>query len=116
MRESLQKNTWAVQCLVQTFRCESPSLAISASFYIILSLTSQYRQYRSSTATLPVTYHRESIYVNLLPQALKAGELMTTGWYAPSKGKYADLEGGEGGPCGETGRLDQLGVRKGLWI
>ena len=51
-------------------------------------------------------------------QALKAGELMTTGWYAPSKGKYANLEGGEGGPCGETGRLDhwtsldQLGLQR----
>lgn len=42
-------------------------------------------------------------YFSIIDKALKAGELMTTGWYAPSKGKYANLEGGEGGPCGETG-------------
>ena len=55
----------------------------------------------------PVTFER--IFRWQSWQALKAGELMTTGWYAPSKGKYANLEGGEGGPCGETGRLDHFG-------
>ena len=28
---------------------------------------------------------------------------MTTGFTKPSKGKYANLEGGENGQCGETG-------------
>lgn len=55
----------------------------------------------------PVTFERIRWWQSW--QALKAGELMTTGWYAPSKGKYANLEGGEGGPCGETGRLDHFG-------
>jgi len=42
-------------------------------------------------------------FFKLIDKALADGELMCTGWTQPSKGKYAQMEGGEGGECGETG-------------
>eukprot|EP00438_Fugacium_kawagutii_P012102 Skav231238 [mRNA] locus=scaffold1540:80180:93346:+ [translate_table: standard] len=38
----------------------------------------------------------DETWVSVLEKALAAGEMMCTGWYAPSKGKFANLEGGEG--------------------
>ena len=36
-------------------------------------------------------------------EAHESGELMTTGFTKPSKGKYAEGDQGTDGPCGETG-------------
>jgi len=38
-----------------------------------------------------------------LQHALQSGELMTTGFQEPSKGKYANMGGGAEGQCGEKG-------------
>ena len=74
-----------------------------------LSKASTIATYRSSRAKFP--HFPQILRPELEPcdEALEDGELMCTGWTQPSKGKYAQLEGGEGGECGETGPLASTG-------
>ncbi|CAE7453453.1 DEK1 [Symbiodinium natans] len=46
--------------------------------------------------------HPEKFF-DSMKRALTSGEIMTTGFSEPSKGKYADMGGGADGQCGEKG-------------
>jgi len=48
-------------------------------------------------------YDHPEKFFEKLQRALKSGELMTTGFREPSKGKYANMGGGAEGQCGEKG-------------